>query len=753
MRVIDALLGVVIAVAAVSGACSGGGSGVAGGGGHSQGGADGGGAAGAAASSGSAGSGGSGFDAGGDASTTLVIDPQAPTVTVQTGQPLPTVAFQVKANGAPVSAKWLIDRAEIGAIDNTGLFTPTGKVAGQATIEATVGAQTLSTTVTVKLELVDNGAAQTDAGPGGGGYLGVGGEGLGPAPDPSVQATLQSPPTADPSMTFLYPYDKTVWPLGMLAPLLQWTPGSGAVADGVTIHLTATNFDYKGSFGRPAPLAAGAPFVRHPIPQDAWDAATESAAGGKLTATVVVAAGGVAYGPISETWTIAKGRLKGTVYYQSYGTKLAKNFSGAIGGDGMFGGATLAIKPGATDPVLVAGSNGGAAQCRVCHSVSADGTRMIVQHGDDYQATSSYDLNNGYAETAYPGGTNGQLGWAGLFRDGSIGIGNGAPLPGGANTVDAALYDMTTGAVIPSTGLTGVVTRAGMPAFSPDGSHVAFNFYAGPGDGTSGAGDGKKLVTMDFDLATHTFSNLHTLYSGADPGGWPTFLPGSDAVVFQVAPPGGSEFFATRDGSKGELWWADLATGTAHPLDRVNGKDGGVLTLPIGPGNHADDSQLDYEPTVSPIPSGGYAWVVFTSRRMYGSVATIDPWWSDPRFHDLTTTPTTKKLWVAAIDLSAPPGTDPGHPAFYLPGQELLAGNSRGFWVVDPCKQDGNACTSGDECCGGYCQQDPQTGALTCGSKQNNCSNEFDKCTTASDCCDATLKCINNTCSTPAPPK
>ena len=30
--------------------------------------------------------------------------------------------------------------------------------------------------------------------------------------------------------------------------------------------------------------------------------------------------------------------------------------------------------------------------------------------------------------------------------------------------------------------------------------------------------------------------------------------------------------------------------------------------------------------TVNPVPSGGYAWVVFTSRRMYGNVATINPW-------------------------------------------------------------------------------------------------------------------------------
>ena len=97
---------------------------------------------------------------------------------------------------------------------------------------------------------------------------------------------------------------------------------------------------------------------------------------------------------------------------------------------------------------------------------------------------------------------------------------------------------------------------------------------------------------------------------------------------------------------------------------------------------------------MNPIASGGYAWVVFTSRRMYGNVATIPPFCSDPRGVDLVTNITTKKLWVAAVDLTQAPGTDASHPAFYLPAQELLAGNSRGFWVLDPCRADGASCTT-----------------------------------------------------------
>ena len=166
-----------------------------------------------------------------------------------------------------------------------------------------------------------------------------------------------------------------------------------------------------------------------------------------------------------------------------------------------------------------------------------------------------------------------------------------------------------------------------------------------------------------------------------------------------------------------------------------------------------DDMTLNYEPTVNPVPSGGYAWVVFTSRRLYGNVATINPYWSDPRNEDLSSTPTTKKLWVAAIDLNATPGTDPSHPAFYLPAQELLAGNARGFWVVDPCQQDGTSCVTGDECCGGYCRAARGRRRAHVHATQPACSQEYEKCTTTADCCGANvgIQCIDGFCSQGSP--
>jgi hypothetical protein len=207
------------------------------------------------------------------------------------------------------------------------------------------------------------------------------------------------------------------------------------------------------------------------------------------------------------------------------------------------------------------------------------------------------------------------------------------------------------------------------------------------------------------------------------------------------------------------------------PLNKLNGKDAtGTSYLPalgapvslsciadthqVGDlsADHADDVSLNYEPTVAPLGNGGYVWVVFTSRRLYGNVAAIPPFCSDPRGVDLIQHITTKKLWVAAVDLNGHPGNDASHPAFYLPGQELLAGNSRAFWVFDPCKSDGNGCETGDECCGGYCQPGPG-GAAVCSNTPpvSQCSATQEHCETNLNCCSSLDICVNGFCTVNGP--
>lgn len=716
---------------------------------------------------GSSGLGGFGTSNGtnGDGSTptiqSLVIDPTEVTLQVTPGQPLPTAQFRALGDGQPVRAGWTLDRGELGSINQDGLFVASGTIGGVGTLIASVGSFQATAKITIKVRAEQNGGVAADGGGGAGGRGGVGGDPEGAAVSAETHTVLMGAAAADAGLIWLYPYDKTVFPRGILAPQLQWRDGATKNFDAVRIDVEEANYSWTGTFARNA-----ATFKNHPLPAEVWRAATRSNQGEDLVVRLTFAKGANAYGPIEERWKISTSPLKGIVYYNSYGTSLAKNSDGVAlqseGGafpDGKFGGATLSIRGGSTDPELVAGGNGGEDKCYVCHTVSLDGSRLLTHYqGDDKQ--SSFDLGT-HVETKIPrSDTSATYTWPGPTPDGKYfltdlhGPSKLYRVPEGGGSGDAVLQ--------PSTGLPDDLIMA-FPTFAPSGNVVAFNRYGGAG------GDQRTLAIASFDLASFTFGAIDNLYTA--PGGqhpvWPSFLPGGGGLLYELAvrpnDRGGLDNFGgnrsntecegdtdssaykcgpdSDKGTRAELWMFDLATRQRVRLDNLNGK--GIS--PTGGNRHDDDSTLNYEPAASPVVSGGYAWVVFTSRRLYGNIATVNPWWSDPRFKDISVHPTTKKLWVAAIDLNAPPGTDPSHPAFYLPAQELMAGNSRGFWVVDPCRADGNGCESGDECCGGYCRPD-SSGALVCSNAVNTCANEFENCAADGDCCGTTLKCIEGRC-------
>jgi hypothetical protein len=679
--------------------------------------------------------------------------------------PYPTVAFTLSNDDEPVpDATYTIDRTDLGAIDPmTGVFTPSG-AAGSVLVNASTRKGSAHVVLKISVELAQEGDPGRDKMPeGAGGVGGVGGEGGGtPIDDKAVRAALDASAEQDDSLSWLYPYDGTVWPRGLAAPLLSWRGGK-VPPIAVRIHIeVGDGFRYDGYFGAPTKLTAGKPITHLPLPQDVWRAALLSGTTMRVSLVVVgrdTASALKTYRPASGlTWTIAPGSLKGTVYYNSYGTKLAQNYSGAVGGNGRFGGATLAVRGDSFDPLLIAGSTtNDASGCRVCHTVSGNGALLMVQREQNL-STSAYDLTRMNMETMRPSADDGKFGWSALSPDASIALGNSGP-PGsnGANLASldqSFLYDVASGARLTATGFTELVTRAATPSFSPDGKLVAFNFFAGPG-AAGLTGNGQSLLVMKLarnDATSYTFSEPRAVYNAsATPPAWPSFLPDGMGIVFQreLAQGADGERFATRQGARGDLWWTDL-DGQAHALDRANGS----MSLPRA-ASHPDDETLQYEPAVGPIVAGGYAWVVFTSRRAYGDVATRAPFESDPRTADLTSAssagPTTKKLWVFAIDMPPKPGTDPSHPAFYLPAQELYAGNSRGFWVPDVCKQKGVGCGSGDECCGGYCRSFDEFNTPVCSDTlpPASCAEEYDACTKASDCCKGgpALMCLGGRCS------
>ena len=709
--------------------------------------------------------------------STLVIQPLAPTLTVVTGQPLPTQQFTCSSGGQPaVGVAWSVDQGALGAIDAAGTFTPTGAVGGVATITASTGGQTASTTITVKVQTTDLGDPTWTATPpdaGAGGYGGVGGNGPGAPPTATQTGTLNGTPTVDPAVSMIYPYDGTVWPQGLLAPLLQWNPGAHAF-DSVYVHIQENNYEYKGYFA----TNTSGPFVNVPIPATAWTAMAYSNGGEPVKVSLVFGQGASAYGPYTETWTIAQATLQGTIYYNSYGTALVKNSNTPDSYGNQYGAGTLVITPGAAAPMLVAGVNsvaagGNGTGCRVCHTVAANGQSLVTQASNvsasDYSGTVAIDLANDPTGGAGAPLSTANLTFPALYKDGTLlfsGTG-GMRYPGSSAGGSSLLYALPGGTPVAGTSGLPPDLQAALPSFSPDGAHVSFNFWAGsfaPDGGATLSGDQVSLAMLDFD-GTSAFSNPRVLYT--PPAGtsvtYSSFFPNAAGIVFEVelSNPTGTWGYTWSNnaaiGNTGELWWIDVATGTPHRLDALNGyAPTGAVYLPSPASNAlhtpAQDATLNYEATVNPIASGGYAWVVFTSRRMYGNVAQIAPWMSDPRQYPWQDQITDKKLWVAAVDLNAAPGTDPSHPAFYLPAQELHAGNSRGYWTGEPCRGDGQACVTGDQCCTGFCEA-AGDGGLQCVSQAPTCSGEYEKCTSTSDCCGASvgIQCINGLCTESGP--
>jgi hypothetical protein len=359
----------------------------------------------------------------------------------------------------------------------------------------------------------------------------------------------------------------------------------------------------------------------------------------------------------------------------------------------------------------------------VCHTASADGSTLVANVTMGMNSA-SYDLKNN-ASTIYTAGGL-IFTYGGLYPDGSF-VMSATNYRTWMNA-PSKLYDAATGAKIAAPGWDGVIKDGGTVAFSPDGKYLAF-IHEDKDDGA-----GHTLSIMNFDVGTKTFSNLVDIANNpANTIGWPAFTPDVQTVVYHS---GSDSSFETDGGNTGNVFRVDLATHTAVRLDALDGYTSGGSSSYLP----ANDPDLNFAPTVLPEAVGGYFWAVFTSHRSYGN-----------------TLPTQDngdqngKLWVAALDMSTTPGQDSSHPAFYLDGQESGADNLRGFWVLPPCQASGSGCTSGDQCCTGFCRG--SSGASTCVAEPvGACSNEYEKCATSSDCCQASAgyQCVGGYCAAPA---
>jgi hypothetical protein len=521
------------------------------------------------------------------------------------------------------------------------------------------------------------------------------------------------------SARWLYPYDGTVFPRGLKAPLFMW---EGAPGKAVYLKIRSQYYEYDGCLA----LAADGSLQ---LPQEVWDAAGDQTLGPKTPFEIELStlSGGKVIGPITRKVVIAQATLKGSIYYNSYNSRLGSGLGGFGGG-----GSVLRIRPGRDAEFFV---QQGA--CVGCHTVSANGERLIAKNfaldGQIFNISPDTAPNPPSARGAVNGA------FTGLSPDGSVFINTAIVNLVGPNTtgalgtppinIDSILTETDTGNAIANSGLP---KTALMPTFAPDSTMLTFNDYA--------AGAGAGISLMDYDAANRVASNVRSLWTGQDGfAGWPFLLPDNGAVVFTW---GESRDFTgsgvgvngfTFRGPRSDLMLVDATTGKAtllakamgySSLDAANAED---TYLPFGD----EELHQSYYPTVSPVAAGGYFWVFFDSVRHYGNKG----------LH--------RQLWGAAIAIQHSGGEfdpadglygkDPSYPAFYLPGQELETANHRAFTALDPCHEDGASCETGIDCCNGFCTDG------VCGPPEG-CSESDQACQTDDDCCSNTLKCINGFC-------
>lgn len=690
-----------------------------------------------------------------------------------------------------INPLWSIDRFDIAQISDTGRLTLVTPIAGPIVVRAFVG--TLSGTVTSNVTINVTARSTTNAPP----------ASLTASSFPSEGGTT----VVDADLETLYPYANTVFPLGLAPPLVQWR--NLTAATGVLISLrypagSATplyRYSELASESQtfPVPLRTAQPRAR--INEARWTEFEQSVNRNRAThgdtADIVVRrlVAGVARASKTIPIKFAAGQLKGRVYYNSYGTSLVRNYSGAQQSTngafpgGQFGAATLAVVPGEAQPSIIAGATG----CRVCHSANASGSVLVTAEENNYNIY-KYALPGASAAGTYL--SNKKLVFPAVNPDASRYFSSAGAYSGDSKST---LYDGNAATISGATNFTDL--KAGFPVFAHDGRAVAFTFRGGSsaplGNETNG-GHGGVLAMMSFD-GNRTFSSFRKLHTPANTAlgertlaAWPSFLPaGQNGIVFQreirTTPNGG--FGYTRSdcdntgtcndqGATGELWWVSTdASPVATRLHNLNGWNtaGTTGTLPAGANRHLNGASPDgiwyeqvynYEPSVLPVTIGGYSWVAFTSRRMYGNVATINPYSSDPRYRNISIDPTPKKLWLAAISANPAKGTDPSAPSFYLPGQELIAGNSRAVFALDSCKVAGpptssNLCDSDLDCCGApstaACVLDPPPLANPptrhCVALSGLCKAAGEQCTQDAQCCNFASgeRCASGTCQQPPP--
>jgi hypothetical protein len=303
--------------------------------------------------------------------------------------------------------------------------------------------------------------------------------------------------------------------------------------------------------------------------------------------------------------------------------------------------------------------------CVGCHALSRDGKKLVAEAGGQNDGRVLL-LDVATKTPLVPFGSTEKSNFESWNHDGSAYVGVYADK--NATNFNLMVFDGTTGAVTQTIDAGGTSTNpTDHPDWSPLGDRIAF----------VNVGVKNTLQKMyNGEIRTVVNSGgtwlAPTVLVPRAPGKnryYPAFSPDGTLLVFDES--------TCNSGDTGAECDADTdPTATLYSIDAINGGTPTALANANGPGvaDNGATALTNSFPKWNPFSfrltkdGGRLAWVTFSSTRKYGLR-------SPPGNGTL--------LWMAAIDLDAPAGTDPSFAAFALPFQDLATSNHIAQWTTE----------------------------------------------------------------------
>ncbi len=516
-----------------------------------------------------------------------------------------------------------------------GLFagdelTTSSERGGITHVLATAGATDGTTGVTIRLE-------QTWRDPG--------------SPDlPTDPAAVFAGATgAGPAPALVYPNDGVVLPPNLGRLELHFRPGTGTTLYELTF--ASTVIDLKVFLRCTLPLGGGC--IYQPDAQ-VWRWLANTHRGTEAVTWSLRAtddAGASVGASTSQTLRFAPQDVTGGIYYWTTTLRAIMRYD--------FASQTQT----AAEQFIGTEMSGGT--CIGCHALSRDGTKMVAEAGGQNDGRLLL-LDVATKTPLVPFGSTPRSNFESWNPDGSAFVGVYAD--SGATTYDLMLFDGTTGALTETLPVGGTATNpSNHPDWSPLGDRIAYvsvgvhntlqMMYAG------------EIRTVTRTAGTWSSPEVLVPRAAGKNRYYPAFAPDGRMLVFNESTCNNGNTGGECNGDTdptAKLYAIDgVAGGTITALDRANAPgvdDGATVNL--------TNSFPKWNPFVfSRDASGGrLAWVTFSSTRRYGLR-------SPPGSGTL--------LWMAAVDLDAPAGTDPSAAAFALPFQDLATSNHIAQWTTE----------------------------------------------------------------------